>query len=757
MTGSSSTSSKPRRRSVWRTIIILLFGLVLAGIAVLALFVAMPPTGLLNSQLVKLVEERTGRTLSIKGASRYKFWPKLTARLENVTLSNPPGMDKSPPFLRVGAVDVDLHLMPLIRGEKEPGRPTLTRLSLSEPRVHLLRDKAGKENWQFEATAAKTGDGQALLAQLLPFGEIKATKGKVSYSDESVGGSLQLDDVDFVAKSKGDAGAVDAVVDAQYLGEPLHADIALGDVTALIGGAETNSTVKLTLGSSSIDFDGSIGGGETPKVAGAVKIGSPSVDALAQRLGLTLPEALQAQGETQQAVSIESQISWADSVLAFEETKASAGDVRTSGRGQLNLSGERPALRAELESEQLDFSGYFEEQTPGAQPGVEAAATPEAVMADIAIEPDWDGFLEGLERAKAGDVSDPESIDLQERAIAAAAPQIPPWNDKALFDADKLKVINLDVTLKAKTIKLADVMLQDAEIKTDVNNGKLGVALNSSKLGDGTASGNIEIDAGTSPPKISAGARLKAVEMAPVSKLVTGQELLVGKSNLTFTSTASGLSVRDIVRSLEGSSQFEVGKGSVAGVNVSNVISNPWKKWAFNPKARTGFDRIKGQYKINKGIVRSSPELSVQSRKVGINSRGDVRMPSKWLLQRVRLELLPSLWRIPVKVQGYWAKPSFQLDWSSIFFQPEAFSLTSAQAPDDADLPAHVREAVKRALDIPEAESGLSGDQRAFLRALIKWEPPPEPAATPEPPDAPASAVEGEIQDAPEAPAVPAE
>jgi AsmA protein len=160
--------------------------LAVAALLLLAagLLLVFPPKGLVKEWLVRQVKTATGRDLAIAGPMSLRLLPRLVVRLENVTLSNPPGGPPGEPLFAARAVLLDTALWPLVRG-----RRTIDRVSLEEPRVSLSVDPKGEPNWVMR----RDGKGE-------PFGvrTLAVAGGSLSYREG--GRSLQISAIEGSAK-----------------------------------------------------------------------------------------------------------------------------------------------------------------------------------------------------------------------------------------------------------------------------------------------------------------------------------------------------------------------------------------------------------------------------------------------------------------------------------------------------------------------------------------------------------------------------
>ena len=134
------------RRS-WR-LLAWIAGIVGGLIVLLLLALALVDWNALKGPVERFASARSGRTVSIAGALRVQPWsfaPRLSA--EGLTVGNPKWETSQQPLVRIRKLEVQLELLPLLRGQL-----ILPRVELREPHVYLHRDDAGRANWTFENT-----------------------------------------------------------------------------------------------------------------------------------------------------------------------------------------------------------------------------------------------------------------------------------------------------------------------------------------------------------------------------------------------------------------------------------------------------------------------------------------------------------------------------------------------------------------------------------------------------------------------------
>ncbi|CAH9017747.1 AsmA family protein [Candidatus Nitrosacidococcus sp. I8] len=123
---------------LFTTVGILLLLIIIAAIA--APFIINPNN--YKPQIAEQVKKATGRDLSLGGDINLSFFPWLGAKIEDISLSNPPGFSQSP-FAKLDDIQVKVKILPLLKKEIEIGTVILDGLD-----VNLIKNAQGKTNWE---------------------------------------------------------------------------------------------------------------------------------------------------------------------------------------------------------------------------------------------------------------------------------------------------------------------------------------------------------------------------------------------------------------------------------------------------------------------------------------------------------------------------------------------------------------------------------------------------------------------------------
>jgi len=145
-------------------------------------------------EIERLVKEKTGRTLSLKGDLQVAIWPALGARVNGVTFSEH-GSDQQ--FLALDSAHASVALMPLLHGQAivdgirvsglkativkaKDGRFNFSDLLEAKPQ----EPKAGQKPAEKKAEQRKDEGGQAVAFDI---GSIQIDRSAVTYIDKACG------------------------------------------------------------------------------------------------------------------------------------------------------------------------------------------------------------------------------------------------------------------------------------------------------------------------------------------------------------------------------------------------------------------------------------------------------------------------------------------------------------------------------------------------------------------------------------------
>src|SRR5436190_4019786 len=180
---------------------------VIAGLVVLlvlgvAVFAMTFSPNRYKPEIERLVKEKTGRTLSLKGDLQLAFWPALGAKVNGVTFSEH-GSDQQ--FLAVDSAHASVALMPLLHGEA-----IVDGITVSGLKATVIKEKDGRFNFsdlmeqkpaeaqakgkqpEKKAEARKEQSGNAVAFDI---GSVNIDRSAVTYIDKASDQEIAVSDL----------------------------------------------------------------------------------------------------------------------------------------------------------------------------------------------------------------------------------------------------------------------------------------------------------------------------------------------------------------------------------------------------------------------------------------------------------------------------------------------------------------------------------------------------------------------------------
>ena len=229
------------------------------------------------AQLQEYALRKTGRTLVINGGAELEFFPRLSVRLNDVFLSNPPGMDGN--FARASSARIPLQFADLLSRKLKVREITLVR-----PVFNFLIDAGGKGSWVADGKGAggglaKTTDDVRTKEPLF----LLIESGSANFLDERNGQAFSLADAT-VKVTIGDDTELDVQGTAALNGQLARIETHVKSMRRV---SQDGSPLDLTITSPAltVNFTGRLATAEKLNLAGAIDATSPDLRLLAKWLG----------------------------------------------------------------------------------------------------------------------------------------------------------------------------------------------------------------------------------------------------------------------------------------------------------------------------------------------------------------------------------------------------------------------------------------------------------------------------------------
>ena len=141
-----------------------------------------------KTQIATAVTNATGRPFAINGDIKASLFPVLGFTAQQVVMGSPAGFNDAE-FVKVGSMQAGVKVRPLLEKKIE-----LTRITLVEPAINIVKLANGKTNMEFtrtgDATVKTPGDTPDMD---LSVEEIEISRARVLYTDKAKGESWTID------------------------------------------------------------------------------------------------------------------------------------------------------------------------------------------------------------------------------------------------------------------------------------------------------------------------------------------------------------------------------------------------------------------------------------------------------------------------------------------------------------------------------------------------------------------------------------
>jgi len=504
------------------------------GIIVIAavIFVATLDANKAKGYISAAVSKATGRQLTIGGDLQVDFGWISRLRASQIQFENA-SWSKYPQMTEVGLVDVQIDVWQLL----SKFRLVLPSITVSQPKVILEKNADGAANWEFQAAPAVTEPAVPQKRTEFPIIEkVVIEDGTFLFNNQQTNTQLELKLTQAEAagfleepvklKVKGtyqklplslslDGGSYENLRSSKdpY---PLQINVGVGKLKVNING---NLTEPLAMKGEDVTLD--VQGDDMANLFPLIRLVFPSTPPY------KLKGHLKHEGQ----------------VWSFSNFSGRVGDSDLSGTIRVDTEPKRPAMKADLISNLVDFK-------------------------DLA------GFIGG----KPGSGSDETASDEQEKQAAATKEESDRIFPDQPYDLERLRAMDADVRLRAKRILAPNLPIDDLDAKLSLSDGVL--KFNPTVFG--VANGRIEIystfDGSKQPSKVNIDARLRQLDLKRFLKSEFAQKT-IGPIGGRIVLSGTGQSFRDIMATASGNTFVMMSGGEIsellvrlAGLNVARAL-----------------------------------------------------------------------------------------------------------------------------------------------------------------------------------------
>lgn len=247
-------------------------------------------------------------------------------------------------------------------------------------------------------------------------------------------------------------------------------------------------------------------------------------------------------------------------------------------------------------------------------------------------------------------------------------------------DLTAMKSVNLDVNVKVKSVKVANMKTQNWVFKMAMKQGVANVSQLSAALYGGTIKASAKLDGRNKVAKYEFDKRLTGVDIRALLIDAAEVDMLDGTANFNVAGKGSSLLPDNLKKNLLANGKFEIADGAIHGVNIPQMIRDAKAKLGGDMSSsgsgeqKTDFTSMTGSFKVAKGVV-TNPDLNMASPLIRLTGAGTANVINEALNYKLTTSVVGSLEgqggnerdalygvEIPFAISGTMSEPKFALD-----------------------------------------------------------------------------------------------
>jgi len=552
-----------------------------------------------KDDIVKVVHDKTGRELQLKGDIKLSLFPWLGLELGQTRFGNAPGFGAQP-MASVESVDVKLKLLPLLRKEVEVDTIVLDGLKLN-----LQRNKAGVTNWDDLVSAGAAAPGKpakpeapaaAAPIAALTIGGIDIRRGELLWADQQNGTSVHVHNLGLQTSKMAIATPMDVKLGFDLeTGKPvIRTPVHLQGQVMIDPKKETLNVKDLHLALLDLGLDANLAGKQilsAPELSGKVSLRPTDVRSLLAKLGISVNMP----ADALKSVSLDSNVRFNQKTGAasVDHLVLKLDDSKLTGDATY-IMGTVPAIRADLAVDSIDVDRYL---PPAAEKKKEKGKGKKPRIA-IPVEP--------------------------------------------------LRTLNLKGSFKLGSLKALGIRSTNISIPVVAKGGLVQVGPSKAQLYGGSYSGRQTLDVRKGAPRITSSEKLSNVEVGGLLKDADIFDKFSGTGSVQADITTRGLDVDDILNSLNGTASASLKNGALEGINLLDTINNKCRELQQpgvapvqqdSKNKSTPFADFNASTQIKNGVV-SNKDLLVRGKLLKVTGKGTVNLPKKNMDYLAQVNLL---------------------------------------------------------------------------------------------------------------------
>ncbi|WP_171176062.1 AsmA family protein [Ruegeria sp. HKCCA4633] len=581
-------------------VVVAVLGLVIGALLLM-------PGEKLGAILAEQVKAQTGRDLTLSGDVRLSFWPVLGMETGPVQFGNA-SWAESEPMLSADSLAVGVDAAALWNGDLR-----IKRVFADNP-VLRLETSEGQVNWEFgtsapasttnktESAGTNGATGEVTLDQL------ELTNARLIYVEN---GATQMDFSGVTLAASWPEVTSPMIMQATMaaLGGAVEVDLKIPDLPAFSDGDVTALELSLTAPGGEIGFDGRVNlAGEMDGTTKVVARDSERMFAAFGQAGVYIPPGL-----GRRANIVAHMTYTQDGRISLRDMTAQLDNNRFKGEADITIS-DPPQIVARLDTGDFDLSRISES------------------------EPTKGGTSKSSE------------------------PPVDGWS-KEPIDASVLALANGKIRLTANSIAVPGMTFGKSDLTLSLDRSRAVLEMHPATLFAGQLNGQMVAN---NRNGLSVGGNITAsgIDLKQALATLVGVERLSGSAAGSLEFLGVGQSEDQIMRSLSGKGNLDVGSGVISGFDLDRLMGR-----GTGSGGTTVFNSLTGSFTMDQGVL-ANKDLLMSLKNYRADGAGQVGLGARdidYLFTPVALRANSGQGiSVPVRIVGPWSNPSIKPDLTKV-------------------------------------------------------------------------------------------
>ncbi len=436
-----------------------------------------------------------------------------------------------------------LRIAPLLAGRIE-----LTSATLGQPEMHIDLDgrPMQPDSRIGRAADAATATPEAAAADEERLGVVTLVNGSARLISKSFKSDVLIDAINMTLDWRKLGAAANVIGKARVRGETATIAAWIAKPVELLRGQQSRMALKIDAPLLSLATEGTLGSAPTWQYAGHIHAAASSVRELLEKAEYPIPLPGPFNGFD---LTCDANIVAASAVLSGLRLQFDGNDFE--GTLAFQADDKIPVLSGTLATNQLSLRPFL-------------SALPSAIGHDGQWNQD-------------------------------------PFNLKDLGWAD------VDLRISASHMLFSHFDIEDAAVSLMTNNRRLELNVAEAKAYQGTIRGRASFDLNDNTVNMRLGGALSGIDVAAFSFDALGWPEFAGSLTGTVNIESAGISMYELMHSLDGKAQIDVARGQLGGIDLDSALrridKSPLALLTNIHRGRTAFDRASFGLRFEKGVA----------------------------------------------------------------------------------------------------------------------------------------------------------